>query len=142
MDTYVTRPYTSIYALTSQHRTKNSHLLAESREIDSYMTESEDEEDEEVGDPSLTPKEFDNSILGVIRSLLNAARKNPLPRSTITSVTLRLTCLDPSPADPAEYDPRIAQTIDLLCDMGIDVQLGERNPSRLLKISPASQCAA
>ena len=47
VNTYVTRPYTSIYALTSQHRTKNSRLLAEFREIDSYMTESEDEEDEE-----------------------------------------------------------------------------------------------
>ncbi|RPD61700.1 hypothetical protein L226DRAFT_461538 [Lentinus tigrinus ALCF2SS1-7] len=118
--------------------TKNSRLLAEFREIDSYMTESEDEDDDGTGRPSLAPKEFDNSILRVGRSLLEAARQNPLPGTTTPpSVTLRLTRLDPSPANPKEHDPRVAQTIDILRDMGIDVQLGERDPSQLPKVSPA-----
>ena len=50
--------------LVSVSSTKNSRLLAEFREIDSYETESEDSEDEDkVGRPSLAQKEFDNSIL-------------------------------------------------------------------------------
>ncbi|KAI0717893.1 hypothetical protein C8T65DRAFT_707031 [Cerioporus squamosus] len=118
--------------------TKNSRLLAEFREIDSYMTESEDDEDDGIGRPSLAPKEFDNSILRVGRSLLDAARRNPVPGTDMPpSVTLRLTRLDPSQADKKEYDPRIAQTIDMLRDMGIDVQLGERDPTQLPKVSPA-----
>ena len=47
------------------------------------------------------------------------------------SVTLRLTRLDPSPADLKEHDPRIARTIEELRVMSIDVQLGERD-ERLL----------
>jgi hypothetical protein len=40
-------------------------LLAEFREIDSYLTESEDEAYEELEDarPTLAQKEFDNSVL-------------------------------------------------------------------------------
>ncbi|RDX52586.1 hypothetical protein OH76DRAFT_169551 [Lentinus brumalis] len=118
--------------------TKNSRLLAEFREIDSYMTESDEEEDDGTGRPSLAPKEFDNSILRVGRSLLEAARRNPGPGTdTPPSITLRLTRLDPSPVDRKDYDPRIAQTIHTLRDMGIDVQLGDRDPAQLPKVSPA-----
>ncbi|PIL29015.1 hypothetical protein GSI_09063 [Ganoderma sinense ZZ0214-1] len=116
--------------------TKNSRLLAEFREIDSYQTESEDSEDEgEVGRPSLAQKEFDNSILRIGRSLLDAAHRNPLAgTNTVPSITLRLTRLDPSPSDPREHDPRIAHTLDLLRGMGIDVELGERDPVQLPRV--------
>ena len=42
-------------------------MLAEFREIDSYMTDSEDEEDgaPENGRPSLRQEEFDNSVLRI-----------------------------------------------------------------------------
>ncbi|KAM5545929.1 hypothetical protein V8D89_000055 [Ganoderma adspersum] len=115
--------------------TKNSRILAELREIDSYQTESEDEDAEEVSRPSLAQKEFDNSILRTGRSLLDAARRNPLAgTNTIPSVTLRLTRLDPLPSDPREHDPRIAHTIDVLRGMGIDVELGERDPAQLPRV--------
>ncbi|KAI0672331.1 hypothetical protein C8Q78DRAFT_970837 [Trametes maxima] len=114
--------------------TKNTRLLAEFREIDSYLTDSEDEHSGEEVRPSLAPKEFDNSILRMGRSLLDAARRNPLPTSGgIPSVTLRLTRLDPSPSNPREYDPRIAKTIQALRDMGVSVVLGEREPDHLLQ---------
>ncbi|KAI0752674.1 hypothetical protein C8Q80DRAFT_1217165 [Daedaleopsis nitida] len=118
--------------------TKNSRLLAEFREMDSYMTESDDDDDDSR--PSLAPKEFDNSILRAGRSLVQAARRNPLPGTTTSpSVTLRLTRLDPSPSDPRsrENDGRISQTIDMLRDMGINVELGERDPALLPQVSPA-----
>ncbi|EJF56476.1 hypothetical protein BD309DRAFT_896721 [Dichomitus squalens] len=114
--------------------TKNSRLLAEFREIDSYLTDSEDE-DGEGERPSLAQKTFDNSILRVGRSLLDAARRNPLAgTSTIPSITLRFTRLNMTPTDAREYDPRIARTVDLLRDMGIDVELGERDPAQLPRV--------
>ncbi|KAI0767407.1 hypothetical protein C8Q74DRAFT_1280197 [Fomes fomentarius] len=117
--------------------TKNSRLLAEFREIDSYLTGSEDEDEDSEGRPSLAPKEFDNSILRAGRSLLQAARRNPLGGvNTPPSITLRLTRLDPSPTDSKEHDPRIAQTIDMLRDMGINVEVGERDPKLLPKVTP------
>ncbi|KAI0795766.1 hypothetical protein C8Q75DRAFT_747316 [Abortiporus biennis] len=111
---------------------KNSRMLAEFREIDSYDTDSEDDQERSSGDygPSLAQTEFDNSLLCMGRSLLNAARLNPIPGSAEPpSITLRLTRLDPCPSDAREHDPRIAQTIKQLRDMGIDVQIGERDPS-------------
>ena len=114
-------------------RTKNSRLLAEFREIDSYMTDSEDDE----GRPSLAQKEFDNSILKMGRTLLDAARRNPVLDTTVVpEVTMRLTRLDPCPSNPKHRDPRIAQTIDMLRDMGITVELGERDPALLPRVSP------
>lgn len=64
------------------------------------------------------------------RSLVTAAQQNPVPGTSSSqppAITLRLTRLDPSPADPKERDPRIPQTIDMLREMGVDVQLGERS---------------
>ena len=101
------------------------------------MVVAEDEDDVPEGRPSLAPKEFDNSILRPGRSLLDAARRNPLPGTLIPpSVTLRLTRLDPAPSDPKEHDARIAQTIDMLRDMGVDVELGERDPHLLPRVNP------
>ncbi|KAJ7678429.1 hypothetical protein B0H14DRAFT_972434 [Mycena olivaceomarginata] len=107
---------------------KNARILVEFREIDSYFTDSEDEDDSEHG-PSLAQKEFDNSVLRMGRSLVAAANTNPIDTSAgpePPKVTLRLTRLNPS-----EDDPRISQTIDCLRTMGIDVELGERAPSDL-----------
>ncbi|PCH36896.1 hypothetical protein WOLCODRAFT_109340 [Wolfiporia cocos MD-104 SS10] len=109
--------------------TKNSRMLAELREIDSYMTDSEDSEDPEADTlPSLAQTQFDNSLLKMGRELLAAAKQNPIPGTEETpTVTLRLTRLDPSPSDEKEHDPRIAKTIQELQIMGIDVQIGERD---------------
>jgi len=108
---------------------KNSRMLAELREIDSYMTDSEDESDKSivVQRPSLAQKEFDNSILRMGRILLAAAKENPVPGTNhLPRVTLRLTRLDPSESG---VDSRIAQTVRCLSEMGIDVELGERGNS-------------
>ncbi|KAI0943763.1 hypothetical protein AcW1_002848 [Taiwanofungus camphoratus] len=113
---------------------KNSRMLAELREIDSYLTDSEDDTDERSDDwrPSLAQNEFDNSILRMGRALLAAAKRNPIPgTSEPPVVTLRLTRLDPSPTNVKEHDSRIAQTIKALQDMSIDVQLGERDSASL-----------
>ncbi|KAJ6481653.1 hypothetical protein C8R45DRAFT_308403 [Mycena sanguinolenta] len=118
---------------------KNSRILAEFREIDSYLTDSEDEEDLEHG-PSLAQKEFDNSLLRMGRSLLAAANANPLDTATglePPKVTLRLTRLNPS--EPGEDDPRISQTIDYLRATGIDVLLGEHVQSEIPSPTPAPQ---
>ncbi|KAI0649955.1 hypothetical protein C8Q79DRAFT_900550 [Trametes meyenii] len=114
---------------------KNSRLLAEFREIDSYLTDSEDDHSDEEARPSLALKEFDNSILRMGRSLLGAARRNALAASgVIPSVTLRLTRLDPSPSNPREYDARIAKTIQVIRDMGIDIELGERSLDHISQV--------
>ncbi|KAL1948499.1 hypothetical protein VTO73DRAFT_12574 [Trametes versicolor] len=117
--------------------TKNSRLLAEFRELDSYVTGSEDESSEDESRPSLAPKAFDNSMLSAGRSLLDAAKRHPLPGAGgVPSVTLRLTRLDPSPSNPRDYDPRIAQTIQHLRDMGIEVELGERKQVHAPQTTP------
>ncbi|KAJ7492019.1 hypothetical protein FB451DRAFT_1122639 [Mycena latifolia] len=115
---------------------KNAGILAELREIDSYMTDSESDSDDPDHRPSLKQTEFDNSILQMGRVLIDAANANPVegvnglepPR-----VTLRLTRLDVSPfrADGEPNDPRIAHTVQCLRDMGIDVELGERLESEI-----------
>jgi hypothetical protein len=114
------------------YRTKNSRLLAELREIDSYCTDSEDDFD--VGRPSLAQTEFDNSLLRVGRTLVDAAAQQSSGGRTPPKVTLRLSRLEPTPSNPREHDPRIAQTIDILQVMGIEVLLGDRAP---LKAPPA-----
>ncbi|KAL6309419.1 hypothetical protein BKA93DRAFT_723582 [Sparassis latifolia] len=116
----------------------NSRILAEFREIDSYLTDSEDESDNPHGGerPSLAQTQFDNSVLRMGRALLAAAKKNPIAGTPeIPHVTMRLTRLEISPAKEKEHDPRIAQTIQVLRDMGIDVQLGERDKSILPTVS-------
>ncbi|KAJ7083409.1 hypothetical protein B0H15DRAFT_425746 [Mycena belliarum] len=110
---------------------KNAGIQAELREIDSYLTDSESDSDDPDRRPSLAQTEFDNSILQMGRALIEAANSNPVeglnglepPR-----VTLRLTRLDVSPRRPngEPNDPRIAHTVQLLRDMGVDIELGER----------------
>ena len=112
---------------------KNSRLLAEFREIDSYLTDSDDSTHEDSTDagPSLVQTEFDNSVLRMGRSLLAAAEANPIEALGETpKVTLRLTRLDPFQIEDngQETDPRISCTIRLLQEMGIDVKLGESTP--------------
>ncbi|KAJ2930649.1 hypothetical protein H1R20_g6449, partial [Candolleomyces eurysporus] len=112
---------------------KNSRLLAEFREIDSYLTESEEDSDWDEDRPTLAQIEFDNSILKMARTLLQAARANPIEgTSEVPQVVLRLTRLDPTISDGREADPRIAKTVDMLNKMGIVVQLGERVKEELV----------
>ncbi|KAH9988072.1 hypothetical protein BJV74DRAFT_773566 [Russula compacta] len=108
---------------------KNSRLLAEFREIDSYLTDSDDDggtsSDVTCSSPAQT--EFDNSLLRTGRALLAAARDNPvLGTNTPPGVVLRLTRIDPDATDESGNDPRIALTIQSLRDMGLSIQLGER----------------
>ena len=114
---------------------KNSRLLSEFREIDSYITDSESELDDDDIGPSLAQTQLDNSVLRMGKSLLDAARANPIDGTTteIPKVTLRLTRLEPTLTndDGTEPDARITQTVESLQEMGIDVQLGERTKSEL-----------
>ncbi|KAJ7135401.1 hypothetical protein C8R43DRAFT_1203621 [Mycena crocata] len=114
---------------------KNSRILGEFREIDSYLTDSDDDDNSEQG-PSLAQTEFDNSVLRMGRGLVAAAQANPIETATgpePPKVTLRLTRLK-----PCENDPRITQTIELLCAMGVDVDLGERAESEIPAPKPAA----
>ncbi|THH12600.1 hypothetical protein EW146_g7546 [Bondarzewia mesenterica] len=105
-------------------RIKNSRLLAEFREIDSYDTDSDSDSDAE-NRPSLAQTEFTNSILRMGHALLDAARSNILPGTTQTpKIILRLTRLDPDSTNPKEHDARVALTISKLEEMGLEVQLG------------------
>lgn len=111
-------------------RIKNSRLVAELKEIDSYLTDSDsdsDYDDTETQDrPNSSQTVLDNSVLRMAQSLLAAAKTNPIPRSTvIPTVTMRLTRLDLSPSDAKDCDPRIPATIEKLRAIGVDVQLGE-----------------
>lgn len=68
------------------------------------------------------------------RSLLNAAKANPIPGSDqIATVTLRLTRLEPSPVDEKDHDSRILRTIEELNSIGVDVGLGEREEAEVLE---------
>jgi hypothetical protein len=102
--------------------------LAEFREIDSYLTDSDESDDDNPEHvPSLAQTEFDNSVLQMGRSLVKAAKANLIEGSTgpePPKVTMRLTRLNPSDEDC--NDARIAQTIQCLRDMDIAVELGER----------------
>ncbi|KAG6808672.1 hypothetical protein H0H92_003283 [Tricholoma furcatifolium] len=113
---------------------KNSRMLAEFREIDSYLTDSDNSSYENMKDarPSLAQTEFDNSVLRMGRALFAAANANPLEGTDgCPKITLRLTRLDPSPTLEKDRDPRIAKTVQLLRDMGVEVELGERRQDEL-----------
>ncbi|KAH9996287.1 hypothetical protein BJV77DRAFT_1059472 [Russula vinacea] len=114
---------------TRVNTAKNSRLLAEFRELDSYLTDS-DGEDGASGDmacSSLPQTEFDNSLLRAGRALLAAARDNPvLGTNTPPEIVFRLTRIDPDATDESGNDPRIARTIESLRNMGLIIKLGER----------------
>lgn len=129
--------------VTCSIRTKNSRLLSEFREIDSYLTDSDSDSETSDQDarPSLAQKEFDNSLLRQGRALLAAAAQNLLPFPSSPSgsshlddspprpkVVFRLTRLDPLSQLPRDNDPRIALTVKMLEEMGIEVQLGPHPP--------------
>ncbi|KAF9472705.1 hypothetical protein BDN70DRAFT_818263 [Pholiota conissans] len=123
---------------------KNSRMLSEFREIDSYLTDSDEDSDDgdwdNIGRPSLAQTEFDNSLLRMGRSLLAAAEANCIEGTTETpTITLRLTRLNPdSNEDGSLPDPRIAQTISMLKDMGIEVELGERSETEIPELSSST----
>ncbi|KAG6857375.1 hypothetical protein H0H87_004736 [Tephrocybe sp. NHM501043] len=108
-------------------------MLSEFREIDSYLTESDSDSSYEAmegAQPTLAQTEFDNSILRMGRSLVAASKAHPIIEggSELPNITLRLTRLDPT---APEGDPRLGETVRLLQDMGIHVELGERQDSEL-----------
>lgn len=138
---------------------KNSKILGEFREIDSYLTDSDDEESgpaQHPTRPSQNKPELDNSVIRMGRSLISAARlaSASIPpllndESTTTTassashdptsrirVAVRLTRLDPSPSNPSHFDPRIPQTIKSLENMGLQVKLGEANPHSSTPLPP------
>ncbi|KAH9474806.1 hypothetical protein JR316_0013271 [Psilocybe cubensis] len=122
---------------------KNSRMMSEFREIDSYLTDSSDDSDEEWDDvsrPTLAQKEFDNSVLRMGRTLLQAAKANPIEGTAeIPKVTLRLTRLDPhANEDGTLPDSRIGETIDRLLELGVNVELGERTDAELSAVPPPS----
>ncbi|EJU01453.1 hypothetical protein DACRYDRAFT_108003 [Dacryopinax primogenitus] len=115
---------------------KNSRLLAELREIDSYI--SEDESEEEQGDASTSrafaatrpATEVDNSILRMARDLLTGAANNPLPGGKeIPRIQICLTRLEIGSGENDVLDSRVQQTVDKLRTMGVTVQLGEWPPA-------------
>jgi hypothetical protein len=91
------------------------------------MTDSDsDAESPALSRPSLAQKEFDNSILQAGRALLDMARMNPVVTTEgplAPTVAMRLTRLDPD----CDEDPRIRQTVESLRQIGVLVELGERN---------------
>ncbi|KAH9968137.1 hypothetical protein BC827DRAFT_1368250 [Russula dissimulans] len=109
---------------------KNSRLLAEFREIDSYLTDSDDEGATSANAVCLPPaqREFDNSLLRTGRALLDAARANPvLGTNAPPEVIFCLPRIDPDAQNENGNDPRIALTVESLRDMGLTIKLGERS---------------
>ncbi|KAJ8521488.1 hypothetical protein ONZ45_g1808 [Pleurotus djamor] len=112
---------------------KNSRLLAEFREYDSYLTSSDEDDNEGNGRPC--QHGLDNSILRMGRSLLDASKANLVEGyDTPPHITLRLTRLDATPS--TKNDPRIAETVQALKDMGITVEFGERENVQLPPSQP------
>ena len=114
---------------------KNSRLLAEFRELDSYLTDSDGESgtSRDGACPSLAQTEFDNSLLRAGRALLATAKDNPvLGTNSPPEIVFRLTRIDPDATDENGNDPRIAHTIESLRNMGLSIKLGERAAIRQL----------
>ncbi|KAL5498004.1 hypothetical protein ACEPAH_2935 [Sanghuangporus vaninii] len=138
---------------------RNSRLLTELRELDSYLTDSETEEGDHRSancncrDSSCkakpVPDELDNSLLQMGKQLIAAAHTSVAESggNEPPKVTLRLTrlllntesleeleplglktigCRERSiTSKPSEIDPRIAQTLRELLQMGLEIILGE-----------------
>ncbi|KZS96947.1 hypothetical protein SISNIDRAFT_406857 [Sistotremastrum niveocremeum HHB9708] len=105
---------------------KNSRILAEFREHDSYLT---DDDDEPFGQGDSSFADFDNSVLKMGRALTEARQKqmNTSKSPPDLTITLRLTRLDPAPSRE-HHDPRIQITIDKLREMNLHVVLGDLPP--------------
>lgn len=129
----------------SKVRTKNSRLLVEFREQDSYLTDSGDESDSECT-MQKPLSVLDNSVLRMGQSLLEAAKASVSDETQrIPRITLRLTRLIPDSSSLSELvqmglkildsdlpakarldtDQRIGQTLRELLKIGLDVELGE-----------------
>ncbi|PPQ73273.1 hypothetical protein CVT24_009928 [Panaeolus cyanescens] len=111
---------------------KNSRLLSEFCEIDSYLADTDSEPEDELDQPA--PTQLDNSVIRMARSLLTAAHANPVLVNGVQytpNVTLRLTRLDPTALTSRgqPVDKRIGETIKLLEQLGVTVELGERSPT-------------
>jgi hypothetical protein len=110
--------------------------------MDSYLSDGESDGEYEGMPPPLAAVDFENSLIRSARSLLQAATTNPIEGTCqVPAITLRLTRLDPNltSANGEGTDPRIRQTINVIRDMGIDVQLGERSEAELARNSDSLQ---
>lgn len=105
---------------------KNSRLLAEFREQDSYLTDSDEDDPAELAARALP---LHNSVTTMCEQLLEAAKASELHgMPTSPTVVLRLTRLDGTLGD----DSRIARTIDTIRAMpGLVLEQGEREPANL-----------
>ncbi|KAH7101311.1 hypothetical protein BKA62DRAFT_192942 [Auriculariales sp. MPI-PUGE-AT-0066] len=116
---------------------KNSRLMVEFREQDSYLTDSDSDADEEQLKARALKSPLRNSILEMATQLLAAAAENPMSGAAPT-VVLRLTRLSGDTAS----DPRVARTIEALRAMpGLVVELGERNTDFTISSAEHSQTA-
>ncbi|KAH8827522.1 hypothetical protein DL96DRAFT_1606960 [Flagelloscypha sp. PMI_526] len=128
---------------------KNSKIIAEFKELDSYLTD--DESEENIREAQIS--ELDSSILvmgscmfsvsrllftlRLARALTRAARDNPVTildenPPVIPTITLHLTRLDPA----SIQDPRMDQILEKLHDMGIETVLGPRPLAVYRSLSP------
>lgn len=150
----------------SWDRIKNSRLLAEFREHDSYLTSSDEEEDSSgcsSGRHCLksAKNELTNSLIQMGHSLVSAAaaaqvaQNGFLPRVTLRLTRLRLDIdsfvdlqksglktLGDVVTEEDVIDPRIGLTIDDLLAKGIEVILGEHEfviPVELQDCSPRKE---
>ncbi|EJD52002.1 hypothetical protein AURDEDRAFT_181565 [Auricularia subglabra TFB-10046 SS5] len=116
---------------------KNSRLLAEFREQDSYLTDS-DEDDQ--AEPTARSLPLQNSVITMCGQLLEAANSSDLHGiPTSPTVVLRLTRLDGTLGD----DPRIARTIETIRAMpGLVLEQGQRQPLGALEDDSPSQATA
>lgn len=107
---------------------KESRLVVEFREQDSYLNSDYESDDDDAAPPVLT-----NSLLSQARALVNAAKTAPrlagLPPPRIRYVLSRL---ERNP-EGGHADPRIPQTLDTLESLGIQLEF----PSTWGPICPA-----
>ncbi|WWD19596.1 hypothetical protein CI109_104058 [Kwoniella shandongensis] len=120
---------------------KISHLLAEFREIDSYINSDFDSDSDSNSDPngggessSSRDHELTNSLITTARDLIRASYSIPrIPGAAPPSITLRLTRIPSSSSelegfdnDDGEWpDDRIPKSFDIIRSMGINLLFGD-----------------
>jgi hypothetical protein len=129
---------------------KVSALLAEFREHDSYLTDSDDEE--AIKEPPLQP----NSLMRLVDDLLSLAESvERVPGAVAPRITLRLTRIEENP-EGGHPDPRVGKTLDAIRERGVNLVFGDLsdipfariptalpsprtvNPSRRLNLDPTA----
>ncbi|CAK9782364.1 hypothetical protein CC85DRAFT_282408 [Cutaneotrichosporon oleaginosum] len=100
---------------------KVSALLAEFREQDSYLTDSDDEGDSSPSEPPLQP----NSLTRIADDLLALAEcVERIPGARPPQITLRLSRIEENP-EGGHPDPRVGQTLDVIRKRGVNLVYGD-----------------